>query len=275
MKPYARIDGLIASEANLAVLIRRAPGRWVRLYTWSFDDDVVVAGDWIRGRVYSHRADVSSNGRYLAVFIWGIPGANHDAIVICNPPSATPVAKWNVDGSYGGAGIWESNESFLAMPDPYLFECVVKPTDFRVKRSAWIKNPDVEIHRRRLLKLGWSNPTDAPRRTLWQWLAGQLPWVGPSFHLRKDIPKGRLECWYGYELERVCAYDQAGNERLRLESNQNHPQWMDVDRSGRLVYSERGCLYAWKNFPGGEPELIADLNDLDSDPPPIGFKNFQ
>lgn len=38
------------------------------------------------------------------------------------------------------------------------------------------------------------------------------------------------------------------------------PYWIDYDNNGRIVYADKGFLWAWSGFPEGKPKMIADLN---------------
>lgn len=42
--------------------------------------------------------------------------------------------------------------------------------------------------------------------------------------------------------------------------------WIDLDAKGRVIYGDRGSLWAWEDFPEGKPHLIADLNENKFEP---------
>jgi len=81
----------------------------------------------------------------------------------------------------------------------------------------------------------------------------------------------RTEKIKNYQVsQRAQVFDFDRVLHLDIVSGFNQPPWIDIDNSGRLVYADKGCLYAWKNFPEGKPTLIADLNTnkFENIPPP-------
>ena len=63
--PPARIDGLVARRADVAVLFRRGPSGEVGLLRWDLRSDAVEEGQWLRGRVFAKRSDLSPDGRLM------------------------------------------------------------------------------------------------------------------------------------------------------------------------------------------------------------------
>jgi hypothetical protein len=64
----ARLHVLLASEARVGVVIRRGPARAVCSILWDRNSDKFETGQWLRGRIYERRADVSPDGRYMIYF---------------------------------------------------------------------------------------------------------------------------------------------------------------------------------------------------------------
>jgi len=78
--------------------------------------------------------------------------------------------------------------------------------------------------------------------------------------MEKHFSRGFLRREYGIQRERWTAHDTAGAERKFWKPARWHPQWVDIDGRGRVIYGEDGCLWAWSGFPDGRISLIADLN---------------
>jgi hypothetical protein len=64
----ARLHVLLASEACVGVVIRRGPARAVCSILWDRNSDKFETGQWLRGRIYERRADLSPDGRYMIYF---------------------------------------------------------------------------------------------------------------------------------------------------------------------------------------------------------------
>ncbi len=54
-----RLSVLLARDAPCAVVFRRGPSKQVLLCLWRTDTDEVIEGQWLKGRVYEHRCDLS------------------------------------------------------------------------------------------------------------------------------------------------------------------------------------------------------------------------
>src|ERR1700742_4479685 len=71
----ARIHVLLASEARVGVVIRRGPSKQVCTVLWDRKTDEVKGGQWMKGRIYERRCDISPDGKHLIYFAmngkWG------------------------------------------------------------------------------------------------------------------------------------------------------------------------------------------------------------
>src|SRR5919198_4444283 len=65
---FARIHALLASEAPLGVVIRRGPSKQVCTVLWDRRRDEFRLGQWLRGRIYERRSDLSPDGKHLIYF---------------------------------------------------------------------------------------------------------------------------------------------------------------------------------------------------------------
>lgn len=102
-----RIYGIIAREAPIAVLFRRGPSTVVQLIKWNLENDTFEKGQWLKGRIYERRSDLSPSGKYLIYF-----AAKHNRALACwtaisKPPHLTALALWEGMGSWGGGGLFD------------------------------------------------------------------------------------------------------------------------------------------------------------------------
>jgi len=54
--------GIVARDADVAVVLRRGPTRHVRLLTWDLRSDTVRGGQWLVGKVYFEACGLSPDG---------------------------------------------------------------------------------------------------------------------------------------------------------------------------------------------------------------------
>src|SRR5215468_3926067 len=101
----ARLFVYLAREAPLAVVLRRGPSDWARLSLWHTDTDVIEHGQWLKGRVYERRSDISADGTLFVAFVrqsGGRPDAEIKAdtwVAVSRPPYFTALALWAVGGT--------------------------------------------------------------------------------------------------------------------------------------------------------------------------------
>ena len=61
----ARIHILLAREAPVGAVIRRGPSKRVCALLWDRERDSFRMGQWLKGRIYERRSDLSPNGEYM------------------------------------------------------------------------------------------------------------------------------------------------------------------------------------------------------------------
>src|SRR5262252_8905258 len=59
---------LLARRARVGVVLRRGPSRSVCAIGWDRDRDTFEIGQWLRGRIYERRSDLSPDGQYMIYF---------------------------------------------------------------------------------------------------------------------------------------------------------------------------------------------------------------
>jgi hypothetical protein len=64
----ARIHVLLARDQPRGVVIRRGPSRSVCTILWDCVRDEFQLGQWLKGRIYERRSDLSPDGKYLIYF---------------------------------------------------------------------------------------------------------------------------------------------------------------------------------------------------------------
>ncbi len=108
-----RLHVLLARKEPVAVIFRRGPTKQVLLVRWNLEDDTFEAGQWLKGRVYEERADLSPNGDLLVYFA----GNQHPPFgtwtAVSRPPYFTAVALWPHGDTYGGGGLFQSQDALL------------------------------------------------------------------------------------------------------------------------------------------------------------------
>ena len=67
-KPPARLHAILARRGANAVVFRRGPSDKVAVVGWDRSNDTFTLGQWLRGRIYPLRCDLSPSGKHLIYF---------------------------------------------------------------------------------------------------------------------------------------------------------------------------------------------------------------
>ncbi|MDF3059288.1 MAG: hypothetical protein K0R17_3503 [Rariglobus sp.] len=63
-----RLHVLFARDTPHAVILRRGPSKTTCSIGWDRRSDTFTTGQWLRGRIYERRSDISPDGRHLIYF---------------------------------------------------------------------------------------------------------------------------------------------------------------------------------------------------------------
>ena len=67
-KTYAKLHAILPRKGDKAVVFRRGPSSCVAVIGWDLGKDTFTIGQWLRGRLYPFRCDLSPDGEYLLYF---------------------------------------------------------------------------------------------------------------------------------------------------------------------------------------------------------------
>jgi hypothetical protein len=265
-----RLFVYLASEAPVAAVLSRGPTDWAQLSLWQTDSDRIAHGQWIKGRVYERRSDLSPDGTLFAAFVRQSggrePGGADTWVAISRPPYFSALAVWFVGGTYyTGAFFPARNTLWLGYQeetppdrgDKPGWLTIRSPRDIAyVDRTAeWT---DRTVHFNRLLRDGWELVERESYRTLWRRRHRELPLVLNMLHSFED---GRRQG--GRYLVEYTLWNEAEQRELSL----GEATWADWDQRGRLVLARDGQLLLCA-VETGACETIADFNGRKPDPQP-------
>jgi hypothetical protein len=266
----ARLFVYLARDVPRAVVLRRGPSDWARLSVWHTATDAFKHGQWIRGRVYERRSDLSPDGSLFAGFIRQSggpprhPAAADTWIAVSRPPYFTAEALWFIGGTYyTGAFFPQSNRLWLGFMEERPPDVGAKPDGLTLAAPRDIHYIDGTgewtertVHFNRLLRDGWQLVDKEPYTTLW----------------RRPHPSN------GQTLTMLHAFDDFRNfggpyvveYTVSAEDGSEHSigraMWADWDQQGRLVVARDGEIYSWTRTNG--LTRIADFNGQTPEPIP-------
>lgn len=105
--PSARLSVILARQSDVAVVFRRGPTRLTQLIRWHRNDDRFFPGQWLRGRIYERRCDLSPSGEKLIYFAARYRQPLYAWTAISLPPFLSALALWPKGDCWCGGGQFE------------------------------------------------------------------------------------------------------------------------------------------------------------------------
>ena len=265
----ARLHAVFAANKPTAVVFRRGPSNQVCTLLWNRKDDTFTLGQWLKGRIYERRADLSPDGKYMIYFAmngkWDSETKGSWTAV-----SKAPWLKALV--LYGKGDCWEGGGLFLSkntywLNDRYFISKKTLLQSSEVNRDdSYIPEgrfgaEDTGVYYHRLIRDGWTL-TDHLEKAKWNSATLFEKKLAKGWLLRKiaheqvGSPPGKGCYWDEHELinEKTC--DQIAYSDW---------EWAELDQRC-IVFASKGCIYRAriKAETGiGEPKLLYDFNPLE------------
>lgn len=275
----ARLFMIVARDAPTAVIFRRGPSEWVQLIKWNTQTDAFELGQWFHGRIYEHRADLSPDGSLLIYFAMkNSSRALQDRqtkeftyfwTAISKPPYFTALALWPKYGSWGGGGLFKSNNSIFLNHEKEVAEAHPshKPGSLEVILKDGGCGGDEPIFSERLERDGWI------LRQEWK---GESR-TTPSYQFRTVQPEIREKA-NGPQLIRLIRskkfHDFSDEFAVvsgegKMVTSVDRAGWVDWDQQGRLVFVRDGRIFSGRIEADGRlaEHQLSDLNS--SKPSPL------
>src|SRR5437763_3411149 len=95
---------ILARKAHFGVVFRRGPSKSVLLIGWNTSNDTFEQGQWLKGRIYERRCDLSPDGSLLLYFAANYRKPLYSWSAISRPPFLTALLLWPKGDGWGGGG---------------------------------------------------------------------------------------------------------------------------------------------------------------------------
>lgn len=241
-----RLFVLTARDCGQAVILRRGPARRVATIGWDRDTNRFETGQWLKGRIYEHRSDLSPDGRHLIVFAG--KGGSHWWTAVSRAAWLSAIAFLGQGSTWGGGGVFPAvGTVWLNGGGP--LEGLPEGELTQAPANAWPHSTD-GFH------MGASFAASMQARG-WRHAGGE----GYEARLMRDLPwGGQLELSFA-----LGARDRAliSNRYAVIDANgARRPtdwEWAETWQ-GRLQYAAQGCL--WERTQDGPVRRIADFTAM-------------
>jgi hypothetical protein len=278
----ARLFVLLARKEPVGLVFRRGPSKQVLLVRWDRRDDTFEAGQWLKGRIYEERCDLSPRGDHLFYFAasWRPPFQTWTAV--SRPPYLTALALWPKGDAWGGGGLFKNQRELLlnhAANQRKLADGFSIPQTFEIgalPRAG--SGEDGPIASVRLQREGWSLVQTA--RAVTRSKKGLSYKFEPPEIWAKPCPNARVR-----RVLRMCTdgiYERGGPwyvRRFELQGGPHDPlvdlgraDWGDWDASGDLLLARDGKIHRVPRAsvavpnPWTKARVLIDLSPLTFEP---------
>ena len=262
----ARLHVILARDGSDAVVFRRGPSRAVCTVHWDRNRDSFKIGQWLKGRIYERRSDLSPDGKYLIYFAmngkWGSETGGSWTAVSC-APYLKAVALFGKGDCWNGGGLFTRKRQFW-LNDGHGHSEMTRSSavsrDLEFRPDEYYGGECTGVYYVRLQRDGWQlkerGGSKLDSRTVFE---KALPkgWVlRKTAHEQVGAPPGKGCYWDEHELE---------NWQSGVKFEFADWEWAELDNK-QIVYAENGKLFRvpLKSRAGlGEPRMLYDFNGME------------
>lgn len=261
----ARLHVLLSKDMDKGVVLRRGPSKQVCTVAWNRREDRFRLGQWLKGRIFERRSDLSPDGGHMIYFAmngkWSskVRGA---WTAISRAPYLKAVGLWAKGDCWHGGGLFSRDRRFW-LNDGYGHKQLLKPVGLERQEQCpfpgGIGGECLGVYYPRLLRDGW-RLVERGKSGLREKTAVFDKALMGSWRLRKLAHETS-----GHPIGKGCYYDE--HELVDEKSGQklSRPSWEWAEFDGiKLIWAEEGCLFSapfGKQGPGGTKPL-KDFNDM-------------
>lgn len=261
-----RLHCILARFGSKAIVLRRGPSKRVATFLWDRSDDSFVLGQWLKGRIYERRCDLSPDGSLFLYFAMNGKWRSETRgswTAVSRTPYLKALDLYAKGDCWEGGGLFVSNMSYWLNDRHFRPELVLEQSSGARQMSEF--RPDLDygaectgVYYHRLLRDGWKLVERSVRdsrngATIFEKRLSNGGSLRKIAHEGLDSPDGRGCYWDAHEL-----LDEDGVV-LRSEIDWEWAEW-DGDS---LVWAEGGRLFRspWNRSKDLEPVLLRDFND--------------
>ena len=239
----ARLHVLLARQGDNAIVIRRGPSKVTCVLEWNRKNHTFEVSQWIKGRIYERRSDISPSGNHWIYFAMNGKWDSETKgawTSISRAPWLKAISLYAKGDCWNGGGLFLDDKSFWLNDDhghESLFtssevqkNSLYHPLEYyggeclnvyynRLQRDGWLM---VE----RTKKDKWNAKTFFEKSLSKEWVLHKI------CHEQVGSPKGKGCYWDEHELIN-------GQGDVLSKPHWEWAEWVD----NSIVYADSGCLY--------------------------------
>jgi len=259
---FARLHVLLAQKSSQAIIIRRGPTKMVATIGWNREDDSFFVGQWLKGRIYPYRSDISPNGKYWIYF--AMSDKNKMWTAVAKTPYLKALDFYTKNCTWNGGGLFASSKSYWLNDAGVTLHQKERFTSNLSVIPHWNDNPnyqgeDLQIYLLRLTRDGWTQfnveQTNKHQQVIkFQKRINDSWQLWKLFHCGLNHPVGK-----GVYYESYFLFNTRSNEIIEMPN----VEWADIDKN-RIVWAIDGKIMSGKVTTTGltKQKLLFDTNSL-------------
>lgn len=232
----------------------------VQCLLWNLETDVVTPGQWLKGRIYEHRCDVSPNGELFVYFAANHKGEKWDEgswTAISRPPYLTALALWFKGDCWDGGGLFDGNNCIRVNGlGDHRYDPKLDKPPLKVASLGGRGGEDWPIEHERRARDGWRLVQEIKTDFSWLRLSKGYTTHVPRV-MSKEVDSIKVtETYHLRRFEDIRSFTaQVGDVELDLTgANQ-----VDIDAPrSRVIYTVGGKILV---SDGASTKQIADLTE--------------
>jgi hypothetical protein len=227
----------------------------VELLSWDLRTDALTAGQWLKGRIYERRCDLSPKGDLLIYFAAKYETEMRTWTAISRPPYLTALALWPKGDAWGGGGLFDRGWRIQLNHRPGDMKM---ETGFRLAKTMRVeplanasgRGEDFPILQARLLRDGWLTVGEGVDAEL-QPTGAEIGYVfDPPWVYERSI--GVKSAAATLEMSISGVHERDGSwyvtrYRVTRDGRQvrdlGRADWADGDPNGDLLLAQNGRLF--------------------------------
>lgn len=256
-----RLHVLLARDASIGLVIRRGPAKTVCTILWNRVDDSFTLGQWLRGRIYERRCDISPDGKHFIYF--AMNGRWHSKTkgswtAVSRVPYLKALALFAKGDCWNGGGLFLGKAKYW-LNDGYGHKPLEKSGELQrdpnFRPGGYYGGECLTVYYNRLQRDGWimkgkgENDSAVFEKSLPDsWVLRKLAFA------EIGAPPGKGVYWDAHELK----HERSGTLLAYPEW-----EWADFDRN-RIVWAAHGQLRVAKLGPGRleDESVLRDFNGM-------------
>lgn len=239
-KLAARLHVILARHERTGIIIRRGPSKSVCTVLWDRKTDKFKLGQWLRGRIYERRSDLSPDGKHFIYFAMNGKWESETKgawTAISKTPYLKAISLFAKGDCWNGGGLFTTDNKFW-LNDGYGHKALKESQKFHRDlkfTQEYRRGECLGVYFPRLLRDGWTHRKHVSKEVdIFEKLLNNGWILRKIAHAQIDAPPGKGCYWDEHELE-----NSNSSKLIKFPEW----EWADLDKN-RLVWVMHGQLWA-------------------------------